>query len=227
MKEISNSTLALLVVVAIVVSVFGILISLSKMSQQGAGGITGMFTSQLTGSANLTVPSTASIKWVAGNGDVNSTSINLGNVFPNATNTSDTANDFWTIENDGSVKVAIRISSSPFNQGGLASGVYTNSTGYGPFLSNTSIATGCVNPTTLNHTCFMVKCNSTQSGIGCGNAYYPLGNETVTSARLFVDDLEAGDDRDEVAFGVNVTVPLGEPSGQKIQYVTINAADSS
>jgi hypothetical protein len=78
----------------------------------------------------------------------------------------------------------------------------------------------------------MVKCNSSISGYDCNHTYYRLDNSTSDAAQLIVDlsnedTVVNGWRMDEATFGVNVTVPLGEPSGQKIQSVIILATDSS
>jgi len=229
MKEISNSTLALLVVVAIVVSVFGTLLSLSKLNEfGGAEGITGMFSATATGGANLSVTETVSIQIIAIGADTNLSLIQLGTLNINATTASDDVNDWWKVENDGSVNVSIEITSYTVAGGGnpYGSGTYKGNQGFGPFTTTSIDSTGCVNPSTLIHTCFQVKCNGTDTGGNCTNIYYPLDNQTGGLNRKLVYDLSFVDTSDTAVFGVNVTVPLGESPGTKIQHVSIIAANS-
>ncbi|MCX6709770.1 MAG: hypothetical protein NTV63_02325, partial [Candidatus Woesearchaeota archaeon] len=58
MDDISNNTLATLLVIAIIVSIGGTLISINKLSGMGAPGLTGFAT---TGKVNLTVQTTSGI----------------------------------------------------------------------------------------------------------------------------------------------------------------------
>ncbi len=207
MKEISNSTLALMVVAAILVSVFGSFLSLSKLNQ--LDGATGYATSA-TGKANLTVSAESSISIATD--DV----IELGTLAVNETNTSDILNDWWTIENTGGVNVSVSLF-----YGTQGSGTYANEKGFGPFSTETTQSGGCVDRLgDAIHTCFQVKCNSSLSGYDCNNTYYPL--PASTGGNLIVDlDYDPGVDL--AVFGVNVTVPLDEPAGNKEQTVTFDA----
>src|SRR3989338_6858364 len=216
MKEISNSALALMVVMAIVISAFGTFLGLSKLNQLGTG-ITG-FATTASGTANLTVPASADISLID---NLNA----LGTLRINETNTSDIVDDYITVRNDGSVNVTIQVYAA--TQG--SSSQYPNYQGWGPFASVSTDYSGC-QESTPPESCFFIKCNSSQSGTQtnttqCNNTYYALYNASGQAdllARLnFVDTV------DEAVFGVNVTVPLGEPSGNKQQTLTFSASQST
>lgn len=214
MKEISNYTLALLVVTAILVSIFGTFLSLSKLGELGGvPGITGMLSSSTTGTgkANLTVASSAYI-------NLSDDLIELGTIDLLGTNTSDIKNDWWVVRNDGTVNVSIDIYGT--QQGGVQ--------GRGPF-STGSTSGGCIDFTP--DLCFTVKCKNTTSagnistGNFCNNTYYAL--QTSAGGYTLMNDLDFTDGNDTVWFGVNVTVPPGEPAGNKTQLVTVAATSSS
>lgn len=235
MKELSNSTLAMLVVITIIVSVSGTLISLSKLSQFGGGaGVTGMISSSLnaTGEVNLTVQSTTYI-------NATDNVIELGVIDPGSSGTSESVNDWFNVRNDGSVNITIRIYSHPdvyvtdegaLNQSGSSGTSYLS--GRGPFTSDT-VSEGCLNRTTdgdVLQACFMVKCqNSTYTDAICNSTYeaLPLSNVGPTSRKL-IEYLAPTPDNinDSAIFGVNVTVPTGEPAGVKRQYVNLYASAS-
>lgn len=204
MKEVSNSTIALLVVLTIVVSVFGTMLSITRLSEVG---ITGMLSNNATavGAANLTVPASAFI-------NLSDSLVELGSINPDFTNTSDDKDDWFFVRNDGSVNVSIDI---------YDASQYTATAGSGPF-SSLSTGIGCLgqNP----RTCFMVKCNSTQSGYSCNNSYYAM---PVSSGTNFIVDLSNVDSQDEAVFGINVTVPQGEEAGNKQTNNIIFLAASS
>ncbi len=212
MKEMSNSTLALLVVSAIVVSVFGTLMSINRLNLlTGGAGVTG-FATTATGTANLSVSASAAISF-------SDSLIEIGTLLPNQTNSSDDKNDWWRVLNDGGVNVSIEVYAT--SQG---SGTYLNNRGLGPFSTSTASTSGCIVPSTFVHTCFKIKCNSTATGLQCNNTYYPLWNQTGQNIMLI--DLSYVDGSDYAVFGVNVTVPISEPSGNKQQQVTFLGASS-
>ena len=201
MKEMSNSTLALMVVAAILVSIIGSFISLTKLSEIGATG----YASSGTGLANLSVPSTVDITVV-------DQLIELGTVEQGQANDSDQADiqDFWLVNNTGSVNVSLRIRDTSQNAEGAGDG--TNGfTG----------TTGCA----ATDTCFYIKCNSTQSGYDCNDTYYTT--ETAYG-RYYIYDLssDAADAGPQAVFGVNISVPDNEQAGNKEWTVDIQGAQS-
>ena len=119
--EISNKTLVMLLVAAIVVSLGGTLISLNKLSGLGSG-VYGFATSQ-TGTANLTIESEVAIYANDGLinfglGVVNGSLAGVTNVRMSSNNTNSypngtwdwTSADYFEIENTGNVDVKVNIS---------------------------------------------------------------------------------------------------------------------
>ncbi|MBR9699937.1 hypothetical protein GOV09_05760 [Candidatus Woesearchaeota archaeon] len=221
MRELSNSSLALMVVLAIVISAFGTFMSMSKLSEiGGAVGLTGFATTD-TGRANLTVPGGAFIVVFDDEIDLHVIQINKTNASGYGVNWVD---DWWRIQNDGGVNFSVEVYIDVASGQLSGSGTYSGQRGWGPFNSTTSVATGCVDPTEVLHTCFRVKCNSTDSGDQCNNTYYSIYNKSGQAVLL--NDLSYIDGSDIASFGINATVPPGEPAGTKIQFVTFEAAES-
>ena len=235
MKEISNSTLALLVVVAIIVSVSGTLVSLSKLSLLGGFmGLTGMVSSSVnaTGLVNLSVETTTYI-------NATDNEIQLGVLEPGGTGTSEGVEDWFHLRNDGSVNITIRFWSHPdidiggrgaINQSGEDGASFL--AGRGPFISTTTTE-GCLNRTPVDslQACFMIRCkNSTYTDAICNTTYaaLPLSAGGAVSRKV-IEYLAPGPDgiNDSAVFGVNVTVPVGEGAGEKWQYVNIYAYQSA
>jgi len=211
MKQISNSTLALFVVLAIVVSVFGTLVSLSKLNQ--IDGISGMFSATASGKANLTVQSSAYI-------NLTDDLIEFGTLDVAASNSSDHIDDWFRIRNDGSVNISVKVYDHASDPQSLS--VLGDTAGMGPFSA--AVAGGCM-VTSPDVTCFLIKCNSTLSGFDCNNTYYSLPTGSGASGDFLID-LDNDDDIDDAVFGVNVTVPLAEGPGNKEQQITFEAVCS-
>ena len=120
-EEISNKTLAMLLVAAIVVSLGGTLVSLNKLGEFRAGGITGFATEQ-SGTANLSITQTVAIYLSDSNiqfgpGIVNTsiTAYNNATLLSNKTNARPlgtwdwTSADYFTLENIGNVDTNISV----------------------------------------------------------------------------------------------------------------------
>jgi len=216
MKELSNSTLALFVVTAIVISVFGTMLSVTKLNDVGLTGMAST-TSTQTGTANLSVPATAYI-------NLTDTLIAFGVMEIGGQNDSENANDWWMVRNDGSVNISIRVySPGGDDQDGSGSPV----AGSGPFTSQTT-GQGCLAQSSLA-ACFMVKCqNSSAVDATCNTTYdaLPVSASGATSRLLINNLLPQPSANDTAFFGVNVTVPADEPSGNKEQTVTFFAEES-
>jgi len=213
MKDVSNSTLALFVVLSIVVTVFGTFLSLSKF---GDVGITGFATTG-TGTANLSVSATAAIF-------VSDDEIQLGIVPHNQTNGSRKVGDYWEVWNVGGVNISVHIFGTQ-----TASTLYSGEDGMGPFMSNAPAgyqAGSCLNGSG-SHDCFRIFCNHSSSAKGnafCNTLPTPLN---ATSPGHFVaNDLDWQGGFNRASFGVNVTVPPQESGGEKTQTVTFTAASS-
>jgi len=226
MNDVSNSTLALFVVLAIVVSVFGTFMSLSKLDQMTGVGITGFASAD--GKANLSVRSSSNIQLLD---DL----VELGALNINDTNSSETKDDYFIIQNDGSDPIDIDIY-------GLQSdgSTHDDEPGAGPFVSPTlyvSTETGCWNATgDGNHTCFMVRCVNVSGSGACTNECTGLwsseegscGNYTALPLAIgvtFINEIPIAAGSDRAWVGVNVTVPLGEPSATTLdQTVSFEAS---
>ena len=102
MGEISEKLLIALVIVAIGISIFGTVSTVSKLS--GLGSITGQpFTSAPTGTANVTVPERTYIT-------LTMSSIDFGDLDPTANNdTTDDSPAPFALRNDGTVNVNVTI----------------------------------------------------------------------------------------------------------------------
>ena len=200
MKEISNSTVALLVIAAILLSITGSLLSLTKLREIAATG----YASSGVGKANLTVPANVDITVVD---DI----IELGTVLQGQSNDSDQVDiqDFWLINNTGSVNVSLRIRDTAQSAEGKGDG------GNG-FTGST----GCA----ATNTCFYIKCNSTQSGYDCNDTYYTT--ETDYGRYIFDLSSDAADAGAQAVFGVNISVPNNEQAGNKEWAVDIQGAQS-
>ena len=218
MREISNSTLALLVVLAIVVSVFGSLMSLNRLDQlRGFGGITGLIATNATpvGRANLSVEAAVYLNLTA-----DSEMIQLGVIDLGYGNDSITVDDYWHLINDGSVNVSIVVYSAL--QDNTDDGLKNGS---GIFSAESKPAGSCLEADPS--TCFQIKCNTTESGYDCNSSvWYPLQTDAAAGGEVYLFDLGPADASDEAWFAVNVTVPLAEPAGEKTLQVFFKAANS-
>ncbi len=127
MSEVSNRTLAALLVVAIVVSLGGTFVSLGRLgSLKGAAGITGMQTYQDTGKVNVTITQDLTIFAVEdniwfGEGRVNTTASTYADLWSNGTSIfwvnytqylperADADADYIIIQNDGNQHVNVSV----------------------------------------------------------------------------------------------------------------------
>jgi hypothetical protein len=215
MKEVSNSTLTLLVVAAIVVSVFGTMISLNRLNNIGGLGVTGMIASNASpiGFANLTVASSVYLNLTD-----TSQQIDLGTIDVGQSNDSVVVDDYWHFVNDGTVNISIKAWSD--GQSGTYRG---NWNGSGAFTAQTGDAQSCLN--TNPATCFRIRCNKTLSGMDCNSTvWYNLSFADHSSGEYVVD--LAPDTNDECWFAINVTVPYNEPAGDKLLTVSFQASNS-
>ncbi|RMF06493.1 hypothetical protein D6764_02115 [Candidatus Woesearchaeota archaeon] len=116
--EVSNKTLAFLLVTAIVISLGGTLISLNKLGKLGATGITGAAAG--TGNVSLTIGVDTTLNVVNGQIDFGTGSITGGNSYaildsdydPNVYWSGSEVAQFITLQNDGNVKLNITFNST-------------------------------------------------------------------------------------------------------------------
>jgi len=219
MKDISNSTLVLFVVLAIVVSVFGTFLSIGSIGDYTFADValTGMATTG-TGIANLSVSAEAAIF-------MSDDEVQLGVIEINYSNSSLDKADYWQVQNVGGINISVRLWGDQPN----GAGIYADDNGIGDFetIAGDAYAAGsCLNTTASgSHDCFRVACNGTASGDLCITTWTPL-NDT-SPGDLLLNDLSWQGGDNFASFMVNVTVPPQEGAGEKTQTVTFVAADSS
>src|SRR3989344_9138612 len=144
--DISNKTLAILVGVAIVISVFGLFISLSDSN------ITGMHVINIssgTGTASFSVRGNLVLT-------ITDAAINLGTLEIDETKTSEGVSDWFNIQNDGSVN---------FN-------VYT----YGASVTDSPFTSTTNGANNLPNNYYFVHAYSSESGTINGSTYAPVPN---------------------------------------------------
>ena len=129
--------------------------------------------------------------------------IDLGTLDLGETKNSTEVNDFFTVQNDGSVNIDLA--------------VYADDS---PFDSTTGGAD------TLPTSNFQVYANASATQSGTANGALQSVNSTVAYAVTVVTGLDAADSTDLATIGVSVTVPGDEPSGAKDAIVTILATQN-
>jgi hypothetical protein len=227
MKQISNSMLALMVVMSIVISALGTFLSINKIGQTG-WQYTGMATG--TARANLTVPQIEGL-------EIFTELIQLGSIIPsngsiNYSNDSEAKQSWWGVKNTGTTNISIRIYSNSGTDDQI--GASDTRPGRGPFTAATGSTAGdCMNSSDLSRRCFMVHCYNVSFSTGTAwpncNATYealPLNGGTGggSTSRILLSKLGSETANSTAYFGVNVTIPKGETSGDKLQNVVIYSA---
>ncbi len=214
MGEVSNKTLATLLIAAIVVSLVGTLISLNKVNNLMS--ITGMATSDKdSGEVNVTINASAGILVRTnidfGTGQIPEDQINLST----ESNNADTGG-FWNcltnplcmgmeIENVGNVPVTLDVS---FEENAVT------------FLGGTLVGGPAL---------YVGSTNGTQAGAsnGCQNGTYNgdwTGNITAATNYELCGGLLSGIGANFVTMEVNITLP-GDASGAKQNIVNLTATE--
>ena len=135
MEEMSNKTIAVLVVCSIVVSALGMVIALSKFDSFPS--ITGFASSSGTGTTNVTISATTYIT-------MTDDFIDLGSLEPNEVKNSEDATDYFTVQNDGSVNIDVAL----YDAASLFSGTDCSTTPNSCYKANGATAeSGSVNTT--------------------------------------------------------------------------------
>ncbi|MBI4739492.1 hypothetical protein HY772_08200 [Candidatus Woesearchaeota archaeon] len=199
MRDISNKTLAILVGIGILFSMGGLIASITASINYPAL-ITGNPVANVssgTGSSTLKVKSHLVL-------NITDAAINLGDLALGETNSSEETNDFFVVQNDGSVDFNV------FVYGAAA----TDS----PFTSTTDGAN------TLPNNYYLVHANSTESGTA--NATYTPVPSTAANKRLLISGLQKQNSVDSAKIGIKVTVPIDEPAGNKSAALTIYVEQS-
>ena len=211
MADISNKTLALLVGVAIVVSVVGIFVA-----QEGAQ-ITGYGTTE-TGVVNLTIAASVSINVTGdiefGVGTVAGTTQDFADLFSNNGTVRGGnwtfSSQFITIENDGTVNVTLNVRSDKNATGFIGGGIEgtENEPRFEFFIQNQE-----------DDSCAFIK-NGSAFGVGNFTNYNGTGNEELVVCNSF--DFSSASDL--LNFSTFVRVPITAPTGLKTATVTFTAA---
>jgi hypothetical protein len=221
--DISNKTLAIFLVAAIVLSLGGTMLSLNSLNKIGP---TGMASTQI-GRVNLTILSNSDItlghqQIEFGIGVVNTSSgCKYANLTQNATNgffgncwvnqaqmpNSVVANEtnFWSIQNDGNVNITLTATSTQKN--------------WSNFIGN------CTVTDEQNWYRFAAFNNATESGISC-QGMNTTGWTNFTGAQQDVcNSLDYVDTRDTIAVVLNLSICQSNyPTGYKNDNVTFQSA---
>ncbi len=155
MGDISNKTLALLMVAAIVVSLGGLFVSLDRLGRLSSGGITGFVTGNASGKVNVTIASTATITLVDalinfGTCAPPAVNINASIISSNASNSGtnctdgvgdlDNFPDSIRIRNDGNNNLNVTVNTNVSATQFLGTSLNGNQT----FMYATDNGTGCM-----------------------------------------------------------------------------------
>ena len=240
MEQISSRTLMILLISAIVVSVGGTIISLSKINQLSVQipRITGMATSG-TGYVNVTIASIASISVIEGQIDFGSCSPNASigaNLSSNVSNGSTweswgapgvcssfpNSPDNITIKNDGNAYVNVTVSTNT-----LASSLIGGTAPYPPqFLFSTRNASdGTCGGTTCSGGCFNrttgARCINVDTNIS--GLQWGWKNFSDTSAFCACDNLSFGT-KNAIYLFAKLDLPADAPEqGEKTATLTLTA----
>ncbi len=174
--KLSNNVLSILLGFAILFSIAGTWMSISYIDSLNL--LTGKATDTASGTTQLTVASATSCSAV-------DNAINFGTMARSTSNTSEIANDFITIQNDGNLDANVTV---------YATEELWDSAGY---------------QTPSDY--WMIHCNASESGT-CNTTYLQVPN---TDGNMLVTNLDSLDTIDLLTVGVNVTVPADEPAGAK------------
>jgi len=217
MDEISNKTLAILLIGAIVISLGGTLISLNRLAGIRIPMITGLATD--TAAVGLSIGglaqvnwTTASINWVTGSVVAGKTTCRLDSY----SNPIDTANcsgftaqaDGLVLENTGNKNVSLNISCGKNASGFIGDGSEVNAV-YQWNVSNLEANSCGTNSLELTSswqtasTTHIAVCNSTDGGF------------------------RFEDNKDTLKFDVMVVIPSDTPSGGKSDSITATATELS
>ncbi len=208
--DITNKTLAMFLVAAIVISLAGTIISLNQLNK-----MTGYAVSASTGTARVNVSSTTSITFTTNTIDFGNGSINVAynncTMYANATNgtidnwKSAGCTDFstalpapFTLENNGNPDVSVNLNSSTDAAGFLGGSTITPVFQYAVFNAESGSCGAAITPTTW------ADVNATALGT------------------LVCSDFNALDSNDTLKIAVRIVIPL-DASGIKTATFTATA----
>jgi hypothetical protein len=196
--EITNKTLSLLLIAAIVIGLGGTLLSLNKINE----GLTGQVTS--SGRVNLTINSSTSCTFLSnvdfGTGNRPGTATTIGTNLTNSLNfrdcTTDTNCTGMMLNNSGNVDVNVTFNSSV--QGAA-------------FMGGASAANSDFRYWTLNGT-------TTQTLQGCRNMTNKLG-DVPTTPTLICQNLTYSAGNTIITIHYNITIRPDTPANAKLAYI--------
>lgn len=246
MRDVSNKTLAFLLVMTIVVSLAGTFITLSVVNSrfvaQGGVPLTGMAVVP-NATATLTVQGSSSISFTQATINFGSGSVDTEGGFTNCTLSSKAApygtnsgcvsfsavSTPLTVENDGNTNltVELRTNVTAMQFIGIDSA---------KFLWNVSVAEAgsCVNTTAVTpnvqypvvepNTSAQCQGAGTDGGTDCGTEFENVSNtDKVICPRLLSED-----SRDSLNIDINVSIPLDAPLGVKLAgFIVTGTRDPS
>ncbi len=206
--ELSNKSLALLLVAAIVISLGGTLISLNRLSQQGLTGLAAG-TVVLNVSENMSCTISSNVSFGTSVGQI-LTIVNLSTAVANTNGFTDcTSNDAcrgMMINNTGNINVNVTFSSDK-NGTTLLGGP-----GASPASFNYSVVNGS------NNGALLPGCNT---GLKTAWTYV---NETTTT---ICTNLTALSTNKAMTIEYNATIDANTPTGMKTALITVTCAQNS
>jgi len=201
--DISNKTLGLLLVAAIVVSVGGTFFSLDKLDGFSTTG----YATDGTGAVNLSINTSVSIKMNDSVIDFGTCTIPSGGATFSSNNTAASANntycngtfpDLMTVENDGNTNADVVVSVD-----GTPSGIYANAATASMDFKTESVGSGCATP------------HDWTTFVSAGTDYSACGNLTTPT------------DSDQFNFYVRLTLPdTATNNGDTSMGITFTASAS-
>ena len=224
MGEVSNKTILALLVVALVVTVVGTLVSVSKLGalggtysvltgMQGSGSDTGTTAIEVAGSADLIVidkvvnfssgyvdttsPCTSGDSWYASDGEAaNCWLTAAGSAAPAIT-------DYQVVENNGTTIINVSIKMTESAEAFMCEGSCASSTAavyFKPMVNETG---------------------SCSSGIVGQDAYAQLASDSAAVGEvLLCTDLLSADDNDDIRIAFNLSIPSDIPYGPHETTIT-------
>ena len=208
--EISNKTLAVILVAAVAISLFGTVISLDKISKFTRLTQTTGFATNINGTATLTLNETVSLKWALSSIDWVSGYVNATATDQNCTmNTSNykssgcvgfTANsDGLVLENDGNRNLTVTLQSNDtaaqFIGGGADYG--------GPQFK------------------WKISVNGSETlAQACANANFSTFTDITTTASPVCIPFNYVDAYDTIKVDLHVNIPVSAPAGAKTAILT-------
>ena len=208
--EITNKTLAIFLVAAVAISLFGTILSINKLNQFGKFITTGYATSD-NATATLVVSSTTSIKFAVatvdwGTGYVNSTGgyVNCtlttnGYNTPSACVGFNTVSQGFVLENDGNTMAQVQL--------------YSNATA-AQFIGDSTAL-------------FLYRVSDNESNSCTGEAPASYTTVNTTSPGTLICPSQAfnfTDNVDSLRIDINVTIPYTAPPGSKSARLTATAS---